>query len=55
MRWKRYETMGSGDLFRARLEQIINMKRCCLRTRSNWWNWPLQNQGNSPVESVSTD
>ena len=26
MRPKKHETTGSGDLFRARLEQIINMK-----------------------------
>ena len=26
MRPKQHETTGSGDLFRARLEQIINMK-----------------------------
>ena len=26
MRPKKQETTGSGDLFRARLEQIINMK-----------------------------
>ena len=26
MRPKRHETTGSGDLFRARLDQIINMK-----------------------------
>jgi hypothetical protein len=26
MRSKQHETTGSGDLFRARLEQIINMK-----------------------------
>jgi len=26
MRPKKHETTGSGDLFRARLDQIINMK-----------------------------
>ena len=26
MRPKQHKTMGSGDLFRARLDQIINMK-----------------------------
>jgi transposase, IS5 family len=26
MRPKKHETMSSGDLFRARLDQIINMK-----------------------------
>jgi IS5 family transposase len=26
MRPKRHETTGSGDLFRARLDQILNMK-----------------------------
>ena len=47
MRPKKHETTGSGDLFRARLEQIINMKHelvllagkietgCCSATRQS--------------------
>ena len=40
MRPKKHETMGSGDLFRARLEQIINMKHeLVLLAGKIEWQW----------------
>jgi transposase, IS5 family len=40
MRRKKHETTGSGDLFRARLEQIINMKHeLVLLAGKIEWQW----------------
>ena len=40
MRPKKHETTGSGDLFRARLEQIINMKHeLVLLAGKIEWQW----------------
>ena len=40
MRPKKRETMGSGDLFRARLEQIINMKHELVQLAGKIdWEW----------------
>ena len=40
MRPKKHETTGSGDLFRARLEQIINMKHELVRLAGKIeWQW----------------
>ena len=40
MRPKKHETTGSDDLFRARLEQIINMKReLVLLAGKIEWQW----------------
>jgi transposase, IS5 family len=41
MRPKQHATMGSGDLFRARLEQIINMKHELVQLAGLLdWAWP---------------
>jgi len=40
MRPKQHETTGSGDLFRARLEQIINMKHELVQLAGKLdWAW----------------
>jgi IS5 family transposase len=40
MRPKKHKTTGSNDLFRARLEQIINMKHeLVLLTGKIDWDW----------------
>jgi IS5 family transposase len=40
MRPKKHETTGSGDLFRARLEQIINMKHELVQLGGKIdWDW----------------
>jgi IS5 family transposase len=40
MRPKKHETTGSGDLFRARLDQIINMKHeLVLLAGKIEWQW----------------
>lgn len=40
MRLKQHETTGSGDLFRARLDQIINMKHELVRLAGKIdWAW----------------
>jgi hypothetical protein len=40
MRPKQHETTGSGDLFRARLEQIINMKHGLVQIAGKIdWAW----------------
>jgi hypothetical protein len=40
MRPKKHETTGSGDLFRARLEQIINMRHELVQLASRVdWDW----------------
>jgi IS5 family transposase len=37
---KKHEMMGSGDLFRARLEQIINMKHELVQLAGKIdWDW----------------
>ena len=59
MRPKQHETMGSGDLFRARLEQIINMKHELVQLAGKLdWTWidseiaPLySDQGRPGVET----
>ena len=59
MRPKQHETTGSGDLFRARLEQIINMKHELVQLAGKLdWAWidgeiaPLySNQGRPGVET----
>ena len=44
MRPKKHETTGSNDLFRARLEQIINMKHELVQLAGKLdWDW-LDNQ-----------
>ena len=40
MRPKKYETTRSGDLFRARLDQIINLKHELAQLAGKIdWNW----------------
>jgi IS5 family transposase len=40
MRPKKYRTTGSGDLFRARLDQIINMKHELVQLAGKVdWDW----------------
>ncbi len=59
MRPKQHETTGSGDLFRARLEQIINMKHELVQLAGKLdWTWidgeiaPLySDQGRPGVET----
>ena len=41
MRPKKHETTGSGDLFRARLDQIINMRHAPARCARAWRGDPL--------------
>ena len=52
MRPKKHKTTGSNDLFRARLDQIINMKHELVRLAGKVdWDWidgeiaPLERQG----------
>jgi IS5 family transposase len=59
MRPKRHETTGSGDLFRARLDQIINMKHELAQLAGKIdWDWidreiaPLySDKGRSGIET----
>jgi hypothetical protein len=39
MRPKKHETTGTGDLFRARLEQIINMKHELVQLAEKFLAW----------------
>jgi IS5 family transposase len=40
MRPKKHKTTGSGDLFRARLDQIINMKHELVQVAGKVdWDW----------------
>jgi IS5 family transposase len=55
MRPKKHETTGSGDLFRARLDQIINMKHELVRLAETIdWDWidneiaPLYSENGRP-------
>ncbi|SDG83069.1 hypothetical protein SAMN05216338_1003128 [Bradyrhizobium sp. Rc2d] len=55
MRPKKHRTRGSGDLFRARLDQIINMKHALLQLAGKVdWNWidgeiaPLYSENGRP-------
>src|SRR6266566_6799405 len=55
MRPKRHETTGSGDLFRARLDQIINMKHELVQLAEKIdWAWidseiaPLYSENGRP-------
>ncbi|SDG83127.1 hypothetical protein SAMN05216338_1003130 [Bradyrhizobium sp. Rc2d] len=55
MRPKKHRTRGSGDLFRARLNQIINMKHALLQLAGKVdWDWidgeiaPLYSENGRP-------
>ncbi len=55
MRPKKHRTAGSGDLFRARLDQIINMKHALLQLAGKVdWDWidgeiaPLYSENGRP-------
>jgi transposase, IS5 family len=57
MRPKKYETMELGDLFRSRLEQIINMKHelVLLAGKIELVEWASAESRQLTVESVSTN
>ena len=62
MRPKKHETTGSGDLFRARLDQIINMKHELVQlARKIDWNFldaeiaPLYSDTGRPGVETSLD
>ena len=59
MRPKQHATTGSGDLFRARLEQIINMKHELVQLAGKLdWGWldgeiaPLHSDQGRPVRDA---
>ena len=52
MRPKKHETTGSNDLFRARLEQIINMKHELVQLAGRR---RLERSANKPSTALSQD
>jgi IS5 family transposase len=45
MRAKKQKTMGEGDLFRARLDQILNMKHELVQLAGKIdWDWTLRHR-----------